>query len=378
MPVAHPSRQLCLFLIVVVFACCSCKSQAERNLLKVSHGWRAFRYDGSRSGSQPFASELSDPKAAQKLGVKWVFTSTDSGYFNSSPIVVNNTVFIGNSAGHFYALEEDSGTLKWQYPVPPDPPLTAPPSAPKKTSYGIQSSAAYWDRDEDGVVIFGAQDPTLEPKLGSARLYALNAKTGALIWKSDPVATINGTNNTLQELHERIKNSSPLVFNNHVYVGISDAYYDRPLQNGRVVAVDLHTGHIDPRFNYVSTGSHRGGAVWNSPAADSDGVYFTTGNTRHDSLGDQNPEPSPNYGLSIVRVDKNSGAVVWAFQPVPYGLDQDPDWAAGATVMSTSCGELIASVQKDGWVTRLMRVSRIQSPQRTLAIPANGISVYGL
>ena len=38
-----------------------------------------------------------------------------------------------------------------------------------------------------------------------------------------------------------------------------------------------------------------------------------------------------------------------AFQPVPFSRDGDPDWAAGATVMSASCGELIASVQKDGW-----------------------------
>jgi len=27
----------------------------------------------------------------------------------------------------------------------------------------------------------------------------------------------------------------------------------------------------------------------------------------------------------------------------------DPDWAAGVTLMSTSCGEIAASVMKDGW-----------------------------
>ncbi len=363
--VAIPLRQICLFICVVTWICSSCKSPSERKLLRISHGWSAYRYDGFRTGAQPFASQLSDPKSAQKLAVKWVFTTKDSGYFNSSPIVVNHTVFIGSSAGYFYAVEEDSGTLKWQYPVPPDLPLVPPPLAPKKTSYGIQSSAAYWDRDEDGAVIFGAQDPTVEPKLGSARLYAVNARTGALIWKSDPVASISGVDSSsLKELHERIKNSSPLVFNNRVYIGISDAYYDRPLQNGRVVAVDIVTGHIDPRFNYVSTGTHRGGAVWNSPAADSQGVYFTTGNTRHDNLGNQIPEPSPNYGLSLIRVDKNTGTVVWAFQPVPYVLDHDPDWAAGASLMSTTCGELVASVQKDGWAYAVEAGTTTPSPPK--------------
>jgi hypothetical protein len=51
----------------------------------------------------------------------------------------------------------------------------------------------------------------------------------------------------------------------------------------------------------------------------------------------------------MIRVDSSTGVIRWKYQPVPFTLDGDPDWAAGATVMSTSCGELIASVQKDGW-----------------------------
>jgi hypothetical protein len=51
----------------------------------------------------------------------------------------------------------------------------------------------------------------------------------------------------------------------------------------------------------------------------------------------------------MIRVDKDTGHVIWSLQPVPFARDGDPDWAAGATVMSTSCGQLIASVQKDGW-----------------------------
>ena len=128
--------------------------------------------------------------------------------------------------------------------------------------------------------------------LGSARLYALNAHTGKLIWASDVVAHVTGcTPGLLSELHERIAYSSPLVHEDKVYVGISDTA-DDPIQNGKVVAVDLQTGHIIPGFSYQST-STRGGGVWNAPAADEKGVYFTTGNTRIDSL----PEPALNNGL---------------------------------------------------------------------------------
>jgi outer membrane protein assembly factor BamB len=336
-----------LLLIICATSC------SRQHVSRTVHGWTTYRNDTSRTGNQPFASKLSDPQAVKALTVKWTFTAHEG--FSASPIIANGTVFIGSSAGHFYALDEDSGSLKWRYPNAPEPPLISQMSPCKiGACYGIGSSASYWDRDADGAVIFGAQDPTLDPRLGSSRLYALNARTGALIWKSDPVAIINGTNTSgkgpsLTELHERIKYSSPLIFNSRAYIGISDAFFDRPIQNGRVVAVDLQTGHIDPNFSYLSTGNHHGGDVWNSPAASGDGVYFTTGNSRRWENDVPVPEPSPNHGLSMIRVDKNSGAVIWAFQPVPYALDDDPDWAAEATVMTTSCGELVASVQKDGW-----------------------------
>jgi outer membrane protein assembly factor BamB len=241
---------------------------------------------------------------------------------------------------------------------------------------------AYWydgqpwsrfDLPPDAVIV-GAQDPSLGPLGSGARLFALDAKSGAEIWKSEPVATVNGDTTadqtnppppaSLTELHQRIAFSSPLIFNNKIYVGIHDTR-DDPIQTGRVIAVDLGTGRIDHSFQFQSVGTSaspptvRGGGVWNALAADGTGVYFTTGNTRipwcvypyfgPSCPGPFQPEPSPNHGLSLLRVDKDTGNINWAFQPVPFTRDGDPDWAAGATVMSTSCGELIASVQKDGW-----------------------------
>jgi hypothetical protein len=58
-----------------------------------------------------------------------------------------------------------------------------------------------------------------------------------------------------------------------------------------------------------------------------------------------------------------NGSRDWNFQPLPYMLDDDPDWNAGATLMQpfacgsnangalgvTGLGNLVASVMKDGW-----------------------------
>jgi outer membrane protein assembly factor BamB len=308
--------------------------------------WCSYRYGTRRTGAQPLASALSNPAKVAALSVKWSFPASPAGGFKASPIAVNDTVFIGSQNGYFYALDAATGALKWQFPKASDPGLLG--SCGSFGRYGIQSSATFANIGGKEAVIFGAPDPdpSAEGGLGSARLFAFTL-SGALIWKSDIVAHLNGcTPGSLSELHERIAYSSPLVLGDKVYMGVHDAG-DSPIQNGKVVAVDLNSGKIDSKFNFISTGT-RGGGVWNTPATDGEGVYFTTGNTRCWNGGCQS-EPNPNHGLSMIRVDEENGNIVWAFQPVPYNLDDDPDWAAGATVMSTSCGELIASVQKDGW-----------------------------
>jgi outer membrane protein assembly factor BamB len=330
--------------------------------------WYTYRYNNARTGVQPFASALSDPAQVQNLSVKWEFTG--GGAFRASPIVVDDTVFIGDESGIFWAIDAARGTFKWQYPKPNDPLLNGN-SQLRGTcgtfgQYGIRSSATFAVIGGQRAVIFGAPDPTADGGLGSARLFALDF-SGNPIWKydgvhpgSDIVAHVSGcteaTGNqnpsadriSLTERHERIAYSSPLVLDDKVYVGVHNAG-DDPIQNGKVVAVDLNTGHIDRQFNTFVSTDGRGGGVWNSMATDGAGVYFTTGNTRTDAAGGQQTEPNPNHGLSMIRIDKATGCITWKFQPVPFLLDDDPDWAAGATVMSTSCGELIASVQKDGW-----------------------------
>ena len=186
----------------------------------------------------------------------------------------------------------------------------------------LSSASPYKD-----TIIFGAPDPapSVDGGLGSARLYSLDQATGALVWKSDLVARVNGCSfGATGEQHERIAYSSPLVHDDRVYVGIHDAG-DDPIQNGKVIALDADTGHIRPAFNFEAT-SVRGGGIWNAPAAERDDVLFTTGNTSDGVVS----EPVPNHGLSMISVEARSGAINWQFQPVPFALDDDPDWSAGA------------------------------------------------
>lgn len=336
--------------------------------------WLTYRHDSARTGTQPFASDLSDPAKISNLHVVAQFppvgSSAIAGGFKASPIVVNGTAFIGGVDGYFYAFDAASGTPKWQYPRAVDHALIGSCGKPTDFaggwgSYGIPSSATYAKINGQDAVIFGAPDPdpNTDGGAGSARLFALplsaNPNNPQPIWKSDIVAHVNCSSGSA--LHERIAYSSPLLLGDKVYVGVHDTG-DNPIQQGRVRAVDLNTGKMTG-FQFLGAGNapgdgSLGGGVWNALATDGGSVYFTTGNTRpapwcvFPYYGKNCPpatEPPNNNGLGMIKVDSTTGAISWKYQTVPFELDGDPDWAAGVTVMSTSCGKLTASVQKDGW-----------------------------
>jgi hypothetical protein len=100
-----------------------------------------------------------------------------TGAFKSSPIVVDDTVFIGNTNGYFYALDAAAGKLKWQYPRVGDQALlgscVGDSFAGGYGTYGIASSGTFAMIRGQRAVIFGAPDPTADGGLGSARLFAL-------------------------------------------------------------------------------------------------------------------------------------------------------------------------------------------------------------
>lgn len=314
--------------------------------------WPTFRHNILRTANQPARTALSDPTQVPNLTVRWQFEPANSEAFRASPIVYKGKVYVGNGNGRFYALDAETGALIWQYPVAGDPPLTSQFTC-NPSSRGIASSATiatvsrrwFWFfRRRTKVVIFGAPDQSIGAGLGSGRLFALNAETGAEVWKSPELARITGlTSGSTTEFHEQIGYSAPLVFNGRVYIGIAN-HCDNPIQNGKVIAVNLNTGSRVTSFDFTATSS-RGGGVWSSVSGWIDSLYVTTGNTKRFNTA----EPSINHGLSLLKLDADDGAIDWKLQPVPYELDGDPDWASGASIMLTSCGTLATSTMKDGW-----------------------------
>ncbi len=329
--------------------------------------WRAYGYDHRHFSRQRNEPTLNASSAAT-LDVDWDFliplgdvTPPGVRSFTASPSVYDDTVYIGGLNGRFYAIRasgSNKGTVRWQYPPavapsPPDPcgtttaPLLIATGSGNPSGPGIASSVAIVKNvaGHAAAVIFGAPDPNSNG--GDGRLWALDAATGQCIWKSPVIASTSGTS--------KVGYSSPAIAHGRAYVGVSAKHPDSPITTGRVFAVNLATGALDPAFDFASSGPPAGGGVWSSPAVTPSGnIVVTTGNScRHwvaPGCEAPAPIPTPDYTNSMLKLDWHNGNVLWQIQPVDIDWDFDPDWAASPIVGRVSCGSLAISVQKDGYV----------------------------
>jgi hypothetical protein len=328
----------------------------------VSRDWLAYGFDNTHFSHQPNEAALT-PTAVGTLHVNFDFAIPNGPAgggpehsFTASPSVYSDVAYVGGLNGIFYAIYgvgASKGTVKWQYPpaaaAGPDAcgvttqPLriagiTGNPSGP-----GIASSAAIVT-DVPGhshAVVFGAPDPTSNG--GDGRVWAVDSDTGQCVWKSPVIAPTSGTS--------KIGYSSPAIAHGRAYLGVSANVPDSPITIGHLFAVVLANGALDPAFSFAATNGAAGGGIWSSPAVTPSGnVVVTTGNSCHNSNPSCATEPSVNYALSMLKLDYTSGNVLWQVQPVPFSLDEDPDWAAPPTVGQVSCGSVAISVQKDGYV----------------------------
>jgi len=347
----------CEVLLAAVLALTGCAS------------WRGYGHDEGHTSWQRHEFVL-DTSSASTLdfqppsATRWEFVASDA--FTASPAVFDNTVYIGSLNGTFYAIWASgpaAGTIRWQYPpvtapVPPDAcgttvaPLLIASGSGNPSGPGIASSAAIAEdvAHHEWAVIFGAPDPNSNQ--GDGRLWALDAKSGQCIWKSQVIAPTVGSS--------KIGYSSPTISHRRAFVGVSAKNPDNPITIGRVFAIDLATGAVDaafgaPDFGVVSSDPPAGGGVWSSPAVAPDGsVVVTTGNSCHASLPDCSSSlPAVDRTLSMVKLDRHTGSPIWQAQPVDINWDFDPDWAASPSVARTSCGVLSLAVQKDGWLHAL-------------------------
>jgi polyvinyl alcohol dehydrogenase (cytochrome) len=277
--------------------------------------WPTYLHDPGRSAAS--GETVISPQNAAQLHKMWAFGT--GGGVAASPIVVGGVVFVGSWDGYEYALDAATGALKWKTFLGV---TTASPGCPDPTSAGVTSTAAV----ENGVLYVGG---------GDSYWYALDASTGAVLWRVD-----TGDNSATGGHYNW---SSPLLYNGSAYIGIA-SFSDCPLVQGQILRVDLSTHRVVATWAAVPSGEV-GGGVWTSPTVDAttNTIYATTGTKT---------SPTQTHAEAIVALDATTLATKGSWQVPVADQVSDGDWGNTPTLLS---GGLVAATNKNGVVYAFRR-----------------------
>src|SRR6516164_8676576 len=196
-----------------------------------------------------------------------------------------------------------------------------------------------------------------------ANVVALDIKTGKEVWRTPIEDWHNGYGIT----------NAPLYFNGIVYSGITGGEFGI---RGRLTALDAKTGKVlwraytlpaagEPGGDTWPAGtdhfSRGGAAIWNTPALDPQLglVYFAVGNCGPDYDGSMR-EGNNLFCASVLAVNAKTGAYAWHFQEVHHDI-WDYDAASPVVLFDTEINgqprKGIAQAGRTGWVYILDRTN---------------------
>jgi PQQ-dependent dehydrogenase (methanol/ethanol family) len=302
--------------------------------------------NGNYAQTRYFPGEQINVSNVGKLRAAWIFQTEVQEVLATSPIIANGVIYVTTAFNHVYALNAKTGEEYWHYKHAMAP-VTTSCCGP------INRGAAVYD---DKVYM-----ATVD-----AKLVALDAKTGILVWQTEIADSSHGYAETM----------APTAVDGKILIGTSGGEFGI---RGFVRAYDAHTGKLIWNFDTIpedtvgvwathdATGRdmHRdiaaekaqlarsgnpyktlGGPVWQNLAVDLETrrIYFSVGNP---SPGlDGSIRPGDNlYTESLVSLDFDSGKYVCHFQYIPHDVwDLDPASPPILVDVKDSDGKVIPGV----------------------------------
>jgi alcohol dehydrogenase (cytochrome c) len=264
-------------------------------------------YSGSFSGQRFSRLTQINQQNATQAEIKWIYQF--GGTHNTqeaSPIVVAGVMYLTEAPNTVHALDAATGENLWTY-------VHQNPANLKLCCGSVNRGVAIID----DTVFMGTLD---------AQLIALNAKTGALRWKTTLTDYERGFSVT----------AAPLAVEDRVVIGYGGG--DLGIR-GFVDAVDSSSGSEEWRFYTIPAEGEPGNDTWSGDSWKTGGaatwltgsydsktqlLYWTTGNPAPDYQGDLRLGDNL-YANSVVALNIESGELAWHFQFTPH---DEHDWDA--------------------------------------------------
>jgi|SRR5579863_1326215 len=316
--------------------------------------WPTYLHDNGRSGFNS-AETVINSTSAPNLKLKWSYQSTGCPNSQSSPhtistqpVVVSGLggrIFWGSWDGCEHATDLNGNQVWATY-------IGQTNNSSCITPTGVASTVTYT------TTVNGKKIPVDLVGGGDANFYALDANTGAIIWKKP-----------LGSSPSHFIWSSPAVYNGSVYVGVASAG-DCPLVQGQLVQMKVSNGSIQHIFNMVPNGCV-GASVWGSPTIDEAAgtVYFATGNPGSCSQS----EP---YATAVVELSASNLGFIGSWQVPPAQQVGDGDFGSTPTLFQAtingSSQQLLGIANKNGIYYALARGNLGQGPVWQATIASGG------
>ena len=258
--------------------------------------WNGWGADLGNSRFQPAAMAGLTRDQVSLLRLKWAFGFLGRPAAVAQPTIVGGLVFVGGGDREVYALDAKSGCTRWTF----------------KTEAIVRTAISFApiSGTDQFAVFFGDL---------RANAYAVNAITGALVWKTKvenhPAARITG---------------APTLHSGILYVPVSSmeeatgspSAYQCCTFRGSVVALDIATGkqiwksYTIPeaprptKRNAMGTQLYgpSGAAVWSAPTIDvqRQALYVAT--------GDNYSDPPSETSDAILAFELTTGRMLWHWQ----------------------------------------------------------------
>jgi polyvinyl alcohol dehydrogenase (cytochrome) len=241
---------------------------------QTSGRWTTYLANGSRTGFNSAETVITRSTAPNLTG-QW--TDSTGGAVSAEPIQFNGVAYYGSWDGDERAVDAATGTQLWSASLGQTIDTNCSPPI-----VGVASTATI-----GAITVNGTATHAVFVGGGDGNFYALDASTGAVIWKT-----------SLGAPPDYFLWSSPLLYNGSIYEGIS-SFGDCPLIRGGIVQMNAATGAIQHTLYTVPAGCI-GASVWGSPTVDTatGDIYFGTGNAG--SCG--SPEP---LAVAVVQTDSS-------------------------------------------------------------------------
>ena len=288
---------------------------AENHWLMYNKGYSGERYSSLRQITADNARNL-HPVCMFQLG--------ETGTFQTGPVVYGGLMYVTTHLST-YAIDAKTCAKVWVHRH------AVQGAEMNATNKGVAIAG--------GRVIRGTQD---------GFLYALDAKTGAVLWERQIVDPNIG---------EGI-GAAPIVWNDLVFIGKAGG--DWGIRGG-LMAFHVADGSPAWRFDLTPTGNETGADTWEKPgsALHGGGAAWTTYALDRESetlfvpVGNPGPDyykaarPGKNlFTNSVVALHARTGELKWWYQLVS---DDDKDWDTTVVSLFESQGrKLVAAAGKDG------------------------------